>query len=90
MEAEWQDTQLGKQAQKFAINADVDDSFQKILDEPALQQFLGKMPLKLIRYQGKEMDLATEGTELWRYLAVLLLGCLISESVLATFIGRRR
>ncbi|MCA9022501.1 MAG: hypothetical protein KDA74_20270, partial [Planctomycetaceae bacterium] len=90
VEAEWQDTQLGKQTQKFAINPDVDDSLQKKLDEPALQQFLGKMPLKLIRYQGKEMDLTTEGTELWRYLAVVLLGCLISESMLATFIGRRR
>lgn len=90
VEAEWQDAQLGKQTQKFAINADVNDSLQKKLDEPALQQFLGKMPLKLIRYQGKEMDLTTEGTELWRYLAVVLLGCLISESMLATFIGRRR
>lgn len=90
VEATWQDTQLGDQTQKFAINANVEDSLQKKLNEQALQQFLGRMPLKLIRYQGKEMDLSTEGTELWRYLAVLLLGCLISESMLSTWIGRRR
>lgn len=90
VEANWKDTQLGDQSQKFAINANVEDSLQKKLNEQALQQFLGRMPLELIRYQGKEMDLSTEGTELWRYLAVLLLGCLISESMLATWIGRRR
>ena len=90
VEVNWQDPQLGDQAKKFAINSNVDDSLQKKLDEQALQQFLGRMPLKLIRYQGKEMDLSTAGTELWRYLAVLLLGCLISESMLATWIGRRR
>ncbi|QDT97588.1 BatA domain-containing protein [Gimesia aquarii] len=89
-EATWQTPQLGEQSQKFAINANVEDSLQKKLNEQALQQFLGRMPLKLIRYQGKEMDLSTDGTELWRYLAVLLLGCLISESMLATWIGRRR
>lgn len=90
VEAAWQTSQLGEQSQKFAINANVEDSLQKKLNEQALQQYLGRMPLKLIRYQGKEMDLSTDGTELWRYLAVLLLGCLISESMLATWIGRRR
>lgn len=90
VEATWQDTQSGGQTQKFAINANVDDSLQERLNEQELQQYLGRMPLKLIRYQGKEMDLSTAGTELWRYLAVVLLGCLISESMLAAWIGRRR
>ena len=90
VEANWQDPQLGDQTQKFAINANIDDSLQKKLNEQEIQQFLGRMPLKLIRYQGKEMDLSTEGNELWRYLAILLLGCLVSESMLATWIGRRR
>lgn len=90
VEATWEAAELGQQSQKFAINANVEDSQQKKLNEQALQQFLGRMPLQLIRYQGKEMDLSTDGTELWRYLAVVLLGCLISESMLATWIGRRR
>ncbi|QDT26689.1 BatA domain-containing protein [Gimesia panareensis] len=90
VQAAWQDTQTGEQSQKFAINANVEDSLQDKLNEQELQQYLGRMPLKLIRYQGKEMDLSTAGTELWRYLAVVLLGCLISESMLATWIGRRR
>ncbi|MEQ9065805.1 MAG: hypothetical protein RLO18_03730, partial [Gimesia chilikensis] len=90
VEATWQGTQSGGQTQKFAINANVEDSLQERLNEQELQQYLGRMPLKLIRYQGKEMDLSTAGTELWRYLAVVLLGCLISESMLAAWIGRRR
>lgn len=90
VEATWQDAQSGSQSQKFVINANVEDSLQDKLNEQELQQFLGRMPLKLIRYQGKEMDLSTAGTELWRYLAVVLLGCLVSESILAAWIGRRR
>jgi hypothetical protein len=90
VEATWQAAQSDNQSQKFAINANVEDSVQDKLNEQELQQYLGRMPLKLIRYQGKEMDLSTAGTELWRYLVVILLGCLISESMLATWIGRRR
>jgi hypothetical protein len=45
---------------------------------------------KIIQVSPDADDIATEGSELWRHLAMILLGLLAIESCLAPWVGRIR
>ena len=42
------------------------------------------------RFSGKTMNLAAEGTELWRTLATAMIGLLLFESLFAAWVSRAR
>ena len=72
--------------QKFAVSADVRESDLKQLNEEELGQLLPGLDLTLIDLS----DPNTGGTqrELWRTLAMLLLGFVVIESAFAAWVGR--
>src|SRR5690606_18985814 len=75
---------------EFAVSAGVTDSRLERLDEAGLEPFLGTLTPKMLRFSGESIDVATEGTELWRYAALVLIGLVLLESVLAPWVGRAR
>ncbi len=88
--ASWKQSNNNERIEKFSVNPDTTDSTQQHLTQKELQQFLGQLPFKLIRFDGKNMDITTRGSELWRYFVFGLLGLVIAESTLAAWINRHR
>ena len=60
------------------------------LSTASLPSFFGRLTPKVIQFSGNADDVATQGSELWRYLIVGLLGLTLVESCLASWVGRVR
>jgi hypothetical protein len=88
--AEWDEPAVGIQTHRFAVSPDARDSDPKRLEEAEMRNDLGKLVPRMLRYTGESLSLASEGTELWRTLAAVMLGLLIFESLFAAWIGRAR
>jgi hypothetical protein len=88
--ASWEEPGVGARTHEFAVSPDVTDSRLERLDEAGLEPFLGNLTPKMLRFSGESIDVATEGTELWRYAALVLIGLVLFESVLAPWVGRAR
>lgn len=76
----------------FAVNRDTAESDLRSLDQPALKRLL---PVVEWTWIGLNEDLlsslnqARQGVELWRYLLLAALGCMLLETMLAQVFGRR-
>jgi len=88
--ANWEEPGVGARSHDFAVSPDVTDSRLERLSETDLEPFLGRLTPKVLRFSGESIDVATEGTELWRYAALVLIGLVLFESVLAPWVGRAR
>ena len=89
-QANWDEPGGNGQSRLFAATADFRDSEPKRLSDETLRPMLGKLSPKMLRFSGETMSLAAEGTELWRTLALVMMGLLLFESVFAAWVGRAR
>jgi hypothetical protein len=88
--ADWDEPVTGERTRKFAISPDARDSDPLRIGETDLRQDLGKLVPRMLRYTGESMSLTTEGAELWRMAAMVMIGLLLFESLFAAWIGRVR
>ena len=88
--AHWEEPGIGARSHEFAVSPDVSDSRLERIDEAGLEPYLGRLTPKLLRFSGESIDVATEGTELWRYAVLALIGLVVFESLLAPWVGRVR
>lgn len=88
--ANWEEPGVGRRSHEFAVSPDVTDSRLERLDRSGLEPFLGRLTPKLLRFSGESIDVATEGTELWRYAVLALIGLVVFETLLAPWVGRAR
>lgn len=89
-QANWDEPGVGGQSHPFAVSPDVNDSRPERLDQSGLEPFLGRLTPKLLHFSGDSIEVATDGTELWRYAVVVLIGLIIFESLFAPWVGRAR
>ena len=88
--ANWDEPGVGARSRPFAVSPDATDSRLQRLDEADLEPYLGRLTPRMLRFTGETIDVTTEGTELWRYAVLVLVGLIVFESLLAPWVGRVR
>jgi hypothetical protein len=87
----WQVAPAASQGEWFAVNPDARESrLERISAEEIKGLFGGFEPEVISAATADETPLAVRGREIWRTLAIGLLGMLTMESCLATWTGRQR
>jgi hypothetical protein len=87
----WDEGPLGAQQDIFAANPDGRESALERMSEKDLRALLAPLKLEVIAARGDGLDaFSATGQEVWHPLAWGLLGLLIVEPVLATWVGRSR
>ena len=89
-DATWDEAAAEPRTQTFAANAEWNDARQARLTTADLPTFFGELTPKIIAVAPDSEDIATAGSELWRYLMFAVLGFLGLESCLACWVGRVR
>jgi hypothetical protein len=86
----WQDAQAGAGADTFAVNPDERESALARIDDDELRQRWGAAAPDIIHADAaSDAPAPVEGQEVWRSLAVVLLGLLAAETCVATWAGRQ-
>ena len=87
----WQDAQAGPATDLMAVNADVRESALERIGSDELRQKWGAIvPDIIVNGSASDAPVSVEGQEIWRNLAVGLLGLLVGEACFATWAGRQR
>lgn len=87
----WDEGTLGTQQDIFAANPDSRESRLDRITANELKAMLAPLSLEIISARGDGIDaFASTGQEVWHPLAWGLLGLLIFEPILATWVGRSR
>jgi Aerotolerance regulator N-terminal len=87
----WNDAQAGPGTDLVAVNADVRESALERITNDQLRQKWGATSPEIITIgSAGDAPIAVEGQEIWRNLALGLMGLLIAEAGFATFAGRQR
>ncbi len=87
----WQDAQAGPGTDLVAVNADVRESALERIGSDELRQKWGAIvPDIIVTGSASDAPVSVEGQEIWRNLAVGLLGLLMGEACFATWAGRQR
>ena len=87
----WDEGPLGTQQAAFAANPDPRESDLARITEVDLKAMLKPLAVEVASARGKGIDLfAPKGREIWHELAWGLMGLLILESIVATWVGRSR
>ncbi|MDR3634006.1 MAG: BatA domain-containing protein [Isosphaeraceae bacterium] len=87
----WDEGPLGAQQDLFAANPDRRESVLDRIAEKDLKGLLAPLKLEVVSARGEGIDaFSATGQEVWHQLAWGLLGLLIAEPVLATWVGRSR
>ena len=87
----WDEGPLGTQQDLFAANPDPRESALERLGEKDLRGLLAPLKLEVASVRGEGLDaFSATGREVWHQLAWGLLGLLILEPILATWVGRSR
>lgn len=87
----WDEGPLGTQLDLFAANPDPRESALERIGHVDVKAMLSPMEVEITAVRGEDLDaFAPTGSEAWRGLAWGLLGLLIVEPVLATWVGRSR
>ena len=87
----WDEGPLGTQQDLFAANPDPRETPTERIGANALKSLLNPLSVEVVAARGGGLDAFTaSGREVWRKLAWGLLGLLIAEPVLATWVGRSR
>ncbi len=86
----WQDAQAGAGADTFAVNPDARESALQRIGDDDLRKLWGAAAPEVIHAEAAaEAPLMVEGQEIWRTLALGLLGLLVAETCVATWAGRQ-
>jgi hypothetical protein len=87
----WDEGPLGTQQDVFAANPDPRESALERIAEKELRAMLEPLKLEIASVRGEGIDaFSATGQEIWHQLAWGLLGLLIAEPVLASWVGRSR
>ncbi len=87
----WDEGSLGTQHDVFAANPDLRESVLERIGEKELRGMLAPLKLEIASVRGEGIDsFSATGQEVWRQLAWGLLGLLIAEPILASWVGRSR
>jgi hypothetical protein len=86
----WTDSATGAEADQFAVNPDVRESELGRISAEQLKNLWGTFEVDVISAGGGDLSLATRGQEIWRTLAMTLLGLVVVEACFATWAGRQR
>ena len=87
----WDEGPLGTQQDLFAANPDRRESALARIKQQDLKAMLQPLKLEVVSARGDEIDsFSVTGQEVWHQLAWGLLGLLILEPILATWVGRSR
>lgn len=87
----WNEGPLGTQQDLFAANPDARESALERIGEKGLRAMLGPLKLEIASVRGEGIDaFSATGQEVWHQLAWGLLGLLIAEPILASWVGRSR
>jgi hypothetical protein len=87
----WNEGPLGTQQDLFAANPDAHESALERIGEKDLRAMLEPLKLEVASVRGEGIDaFSASGQEVWHQLAWGLLGLLIAEPILASWVGRSR
>ena len=87
----WQDAQAGPATDLVAVNPDVRESELARIAHDELNKKWGAMTPEIIAAAGSgDAPVSVEGQEIWRNLAIGLMGLLVTEACFATWAGRQR
>jgi hypothetical protein len=87
----WDEGPLGTQQDLFAANPDRRESGLERIEAKDLKTKLDPLKLEIVSARGDGIDaFSATGQEIWQRLAWGLLGLLIAEPILATWVGRSR
>lgn len=87
----WQEPPNSSYRQSFAANPDRRESTLTRINNEQLLEFWGSVKPEIIAAaQSDDVSIAVRGQEIWRTLARFLMGILVCEACLATWVGRQR
>ena len=87
----WQVAPAASRSELFAVNPDARESrLERIAPEELRGLFGGFEPEVISAVSAADAPIAVRGREIWRTLAMGMLGLLVMESCLATWTGRQR
>lgn len=86
----WQAEPGGQQTDLFAVNPDRRESNLAAIAPTDLRALWGSLQPEIISLAGAAQSLDTRGDEIWRPLAMCLLGVVVVEACFATWAGRQR
>jgi len=87
----WREPPGEAREELFAVNPDARESQLERIDESSLRQIWTPLDIEVIHAVADEDTLvAVRGEEIWRTLAVTLLGMMVVETCFATWAGRGR
>lgn len=87
----WDEGPLGTQQDLFAANPDRRESALDRIEGKALKTMLAPLKVEVVSARGDGLDaFSATGQEVWHPLAWGLLGLLVVEPILATWVGRSR
>ena len=74
----------------FAVNPSAEESDLTPIEHEQLRRLLSPLDVEIIAMGATEVTLAAKSIELWRTVAFTLMGLVLFESALATWVGRER
>ncbi|HTQ40349.1 MAG TPA: BatA domain-containing protein [Pirellulales bacterium] len=86
----WQTPPSGAGNDLFAVNPDARESDLTPITADELKNLWGELQPEIIAAGAPDADLTTRGEEIWRPLAMCLLGLMAVEACFATWVGRQR
>ncbi len=87
----WDEGPLGTQQDIYAANPDAREVPLERLDEAGLKGLLAPLDVEFVAVQGGGIEPpSATGLEIWRELAWVMLGLMILEPILASWVGRAR
>ncbi len=85
----WKDAAGKEQSHQYSVNGDKAESDLEPIADDQLKHLLGNLQPPIIHY-GAQAMLSGPGREIWRTLAMTLMGLLLVETLLAVWVGRER
>ena len=89
-ELSWKESPGGPSVAAYAVNPDRRETALARIEPEALKALWGSLPVEVISGAGGEEGIAVRGVEIWRNLALCLLGLMAFEACFATWAGRQR
>jgi len=86
----WQAEPGGPGSDLFAVNPDARESDLTTISHDELKSLWGDLKPEIFSAGATDSGLATRGQEIWRPLAMCLLGLMAFEACFATWVGRQR
>lgn len=86
----YQGTQNAAHSALFTSNPDLAESVLDLMSHEELRSMLGGLEPSIIRFADRDAALSPEGREVWRTLAMIVLGMFLLESAFAVWVGRER